>query len=99
MKYTTEQIEQLKDFAQKKVNEHNDSVTYNLQSAYGRASREEYKILEKETYEFIKRNTLKDMLEVIVEWGEDNEIPFDDLEDEFENCFDWGGYDFPEIYI
>jgi hypothetical protein len=99
MKYTAEQIEQLKTFAQKKVDEHNEMVTDNLQRAYGRASKEDYKMLEKETDEFIRANTLVDMLELIVEWGEDNEIPFGDLEDEFENLFDWEGHNFPEIYL
>ena len=99
MKYTTEQIEQLKTFAQKKVDEHNEMVTDNLQRAYGRASKEDYKMLEKETDEFIRTNTLVDMLELIVGWGEDNQIPFVDLEDEFENLYDWEGHNFPEIYL
>lgn len=99
MKYTTEQIEQLKTFAQKKVDEHNETVTDNLQRAYGRASKEDYKMLEKETDEFIRTNTLVDMLELIVGWGEDNQIPFVDLEDEFENLYDWEGHNFPEIYL
>ncbi len=99
MKYTTEQIEQLKTFAQKKVDEHNETVTDNLQRAYGRASKEDYKMLEKETDEFIRTNTLVDMLELIVGWGEDNQIPFVDLKDEFENLYDWEGHNFPEIYL
>lgn len=99
MKYTQEQIEQLKAFAQKKVDGHNESVTDNLQRAYGIASKEDYKMLEKETNKFIRGNTLANMLELIVEWGEDNEIPFVDLEDEFENLYDWEGHDFPEIYL
>ena len=63
------------------------------------ASKEDYKMLEKETNKFIRGNTLANMLELIVEWGEDNEIPFVELEDEFENLYDWEGHDFPEIYL
>ena len=90
MNYTQKQIEDLKPFAEKLVNEINENLNDNLDYVYRTLSREDYNEYADEVKEFISENTVDSMLEYIVDWGQTNEIPFEELEDEFEiddDCF------------
>lgn len=94
MKYTKDQIEALKPLAKKWVDDINKNLEDNLDYCYGSCSKEEYKDYERAVKSYIKKNTVKDMLGYIVEWGEVNEVPFENIEDEFD--IDEGCFDFPE---
>lgn len=90
MNYTQKQIEDLKSFAEKLVNEINENLNDNLDYVYRRLSREDYSEYADEVKEFISENTVESMLEYIVDWGQTNEVPFEELEDDFEiddRCF------------
>ena len=90
MNYTQKQIEDLKSFAEKLVNEINENLNDNLDYVYRTLSREDYNEYADEVKEFISEYTVDSMLEYIVDWGQTNEIPFEELEDEFEiddDCF------------
>jgi len=90
MNYTQKQIEYLKPFTEKLVNEINENLNDNGDYVYRKVSREAYSEYADEVKEFISENTVDSMLEYIVDWGQTNEIPFEELEDEFEiddDCF------------
>ena len=95
MKYTKDQIEALTPFAEKLVKEINSNLEDNLEYAYGEVSKKEYSDYEKKVKKYIKENKVENMVEYLVEWGEINEVPFEDIEEEFEmddECFG-----FPEL--
>ena len=62
MNYTQKQIEDLKSFAEKLVNEINENLNDNLDYVYRRLSREDYSEYEDEVKEFISENTVESML-------------------------------------
>ena len=96
MKYTEEQKESLRGLAGSIVEEINANLRSNVKEVYGKSDRAEFERYSNEVDEYIKENTVEGMLEYIIEYGEDNEIPLDELKEEFWDSVDQEVFGFPE---
>jgi hypothetical protein len=96
MKYTKEQKQSLRELAESIVEEINANLRSNVKEVYGKSDLKEFERYSNEVDEYIKENTVGGMLEYIIEYGEDNEIPFDELEGEFWDNVDQEVFGFPE---
>jgi hypothetical protein len=102
MKYLKTEIETLKPLAQEMVDELNQSVDQNLDDVYKNIhryllddKRTIIKRCEKEAKAFKKENTVKSMVEYIVDWGQTNGVTAQELKTTFKDEVDWEVFGVP----
>jgi hypothetical protein len=101
-KYTKLEIESLTPLAEEMVKELNFDLARNLEDVYQNIHRyllddkgATIKRCEKEAKAFRKSNTLESMVKYIKEWGEDNDVPIEELRETFKDEVDWEVFGLP----